>query len=130
MLNGVFAENERRQAFVKKYSIVIATNLTSIGGVYKEKLVKKLLIPKHVASIQIQKVAIFDTDRLKINLIPNNLLNRKLNVDIENGLNLDYKQVCIDPYVKTEIIFIFTKFTHPSQKLQKPLKLSFLDLQS
>ena len=32
---------------------------------------RSLLIPKNIASIQIQKVAIFDSDRKKIKLIPN-----------------------------------------------------------
>ena len=33
------------------------------------------MIPKKVASIQIQKVATFDSDCKKINLIPNKLTN-------------------------------------------------------
>ena len=44
----------------------IATNLTSICCVYKEKIVKKLLILKNVASIQIQNVTIFKSDYKKI----------------------------------------------------------------
>ena len=50
--------------------MVIATNPTSIFCVYKEKLLKTTLTKEHVASIQIQKVA-NDSDRKKINLIPN-----------------------------------------------------------
>ena len=49
-------------------------DLTSICRVYKEKMVKHdayIYIPKNVASIQIQKVAIFDSNRKKINLIQN-----------------------------------------------------------
>ena len=42
-------------AVLEIYSMVIATNLTFICYVYKEKSVKKQLIPKNVASIQIQK---------------------------------------------------------------------------
>ena len=42
--------------------MVIATNLTSICCVYKEKFVKKT---KNVSSIQIQKVATFNSDRNK-----------------------------------------------------------------
>ena len=51
--------------------MVIATNPTSIFCVYKEKLLKTTLTKEHVASIQIQKVATYDSDRKKINLIPN-----------------------------------------------------------
>jgi len=53
----------------KKLSMVIATNLTSICCVYKEKF--KTTHTKNVASIQIQKVATYDSDRKKIYLIPN-----------------------------------------------------------
>ena len=45
---------------------MIASNLTSICCVYKEKIVKSTN-----ASIKFQKVAIFGSDRKKINLIPN-----------------------------------------------------------
>jgi len=50
---------------------LIATNLTSICCVYKEKIVKKRLVLKNLASIQIEKVATFNSDRKIINLIPN-----------------------------------------------------------
>ena len=50
---------------------MIATNLTSICCVYKEKIVKKRLVLKNVASIQIEKVATFNSDRKIIKLIPN-----------------------------------------------------------
>ena len=40
--------------------MVIVTNVTSIGCVYKEKVLK---MTHTVASTQIQKVAIFDSDR-------------------------------------------------------------------
>ena len=43
--------------------MVIATHLTSICCVYKEKRVKNDLYQR--TSIKIQKVAIFDTDRKK-----------------------------------------------------------------
>jgi len=55
--------------YVEKYSMVIATNSISICCVYKEKIVKndsyKFKLLKNVASIQIQKVATFDSDRQK-----------------------------------------------------------------
>ena len=60
------------QAQCDKKELLIATNLTSICCVYKEKIVKNdSFIPKNVASIQIQKVAAFNSDRKQINLIPN-----------------------------------------------------------
>ena len=61
-LKGVFTKNERGYRF--------ATNLTSICCVYKEKIVKKRLTPKNVASIQIRKDATFNSDRKQIDLIP------------------------------------------------------------
>ena len=64
----MFAKNEK--GYVKKYSMVIATNITSICCVFKEKSVKND-IPKSIESIQIQIDAIFDADRKKINSIPN-----------------------------------------------------------
>ena len=54
----------------EKYSKVMAyTNPTSICCVYKEKMVKHDSYHADVAAIQIQKVAIFDSDRKQINLI-------------------------------------------------------------
>ena len=44
---------------VEKLSMVIATNLTSICCVYKNKIFKTTH-PKNVASIQVQKVATYD----------------------------------------------------------------------
>ena len=61
-LKGVFA----RKAYGEKYSLLIASNLTSICCVYRRKLLKRLT-PKNVDSIQIQKVATFNSDRKKIN---------------------------------------------------------------
>jgi len=49
-------------------------NLNSICCVYKEIFVLKRLKPKNVASIQIQKVAIFDLDRKKVKLIPKKII--------------------------------------------------------
>ena len=40
-----------------------------------KKIVKKPLIPKNAASIQIRKVATFNSDRKIINLIPNKSLD-------------------------------------------------------
>jgi len=52
--------------FVEKYSFVIATNLTSICCVIRRKLLKTNHTElKNVASTQIQKVEIFDSDRKK-----------------------------------------------------------------
>ena len=51
-------------------------------------------------------------------------MNRKLYVNIKNRLwKSNYKQICIDPYVVTEIIFILTKFTHSSWKLLRAFKI-------
>ena len=65
-LKGVFAKNERgyRLSTIKK-TVLIATNLTSIFCVYKEKIVKKQLIPNNLAVIQIEKIATYDLDRNK-----------------------------------------------------------------
>ena len=67
MLKGVFAKNERgyRLNAIKK-ALLIATNLTSICCVYKEKNVNN---DKY--RIQIQKDATYDLDRKKIYLISN-----------------------------------------------------------
>ena len=51
--------------------MVLATNITSICCVYKLRKLLKALIPENVASTQIQKLTIFDSDRKKINLILN-----------------------------------------------------------
>ena len=51
--------------------MVIASNLKAICCVYEEKIVKNDSIPKNVASIEIQKFAILNSDSKKINLIPN-----------------------------------------------------------
>jgi len=56
----------------KKWSLLIATKLTSICCVYKENIVKNYLYS--VAVIQIQKVAIYNSDRKIINLISNTQL--------------------------------------------------------
>ena len=53
------------KAYGEKQALLIATNLTSFCCVYKEKSVKKRLIPKNLASIQIQKVETFNSDRKK-----------------------------------------------------------------
>jgi len=58
-LKGVFAKNEKGDRFSVKISGLHATNLTSICCVYEE------IIPKNVASIQIQKVGTFNSDRKK-----------------------------------------------------------------
>ena len=50
--------------------MVTATNPSSICCVYKETIVKRTHTEDE-ASIKIQKVATFDLDRKKINLIPN-----------------------------------------------------------
>ncbi len=60
ILKGVFDKNE--WGYTAKKTPLIATNLTSICCVYPEK---------NAASIQIQKVATFESDRKRINLIPN-----------------------------------------------------------
>ena len=50
--------------------MVISTNLnTSICCGYNEKIVKNDSLPKNVVSIQIQKIAIFNSDRKKIDFI-------------------------------------------------------------
>ena len=49
---------------------MIATNLTSSVVSVWRKFLKRLIL-KNVASIQIQKVLVFNTDCKKINLIPN-----------------------------------------------------------
>ena len=69
--------------------MVIATNLTSICCVYKEKIVLTEPIPKTIASIKIQKVATYDSDRKKINLIPNKSF-RYYNLIIDNFLTHSY----------------------------------------
>ena len=60
----------KRGGLRRKWSMMITTYLTSISCVYKEKI-KKRIIPKSVTFLQIQKVVIIDSDRKKINLIPN-----------------------------------------------------------
>ena len=51
---------------------MIDANLTSIGCVYEEKIVKNdSPAPKNAAFMQIQKDATFNSDRKQINLIPN-----------------------------------------------------------
>ena len=71
-LKGVFAKNERGYGLRQKYSIVIASNFNSICCVNKEKIFKNdAYQKKRPYSILIQKVAIFDSDRKTINLIPN-----------------------------------------------------------
>ena len=54
------------RVFLRK---IVATNLTAICCVYEEKIVKKRLKLTNVASIQIKKGAIYDSERKKINLI-------------------------------------------------------------
>ena len=54
---------------MEKYSRVIASNLTPICCVFKEKIVKNTTSTEdRTASIQVQKVAIYVSDRKKINL--------------------------------------------------------------
>ena len=57
--------NKGIQAYVEKYSIMIAKLilLLSVASVMRKLL--KLLIPKNVAYIKIQKVATFNSDRKK-----------------------------------------------------------------
>ena len=53
--------------------MVISTNLnTSICCGYNEKIVKNDSLPKNVVSIQIQKIAIFNSDRKKSILFKTN----------------------------------------------------------
>ena len=70
-LKGVFTKYERGYIFTAKnkrfWSLLIL--LLSVASI-KRKLIKRLIL-KNVASIQIQKVAIFNSDRKKSKLIPN-----------------------------------------------------------
>ena len=52
-------------AYGNKLSMVITINLNSRSVAYIRRKLLKRLIPKNVASIQIQKVAIFNSDRKK-----------------------------------------------------------------
>ena len=65
LLKGVFAKNERgyRLTVINKSLLIFLLSVASI--------MRKRLIPKNVDSIQIKKVATQDSDRNKINLIPN-----------------------------------------------------------
>jgi len=64
LLKGVFAKNERGYRLnAKKKALLIATNLTSICCVYKDKIVKDA--SNNLASIQIEKIATHDLDRKK-----------------------------------------------------------------
>ena len=60
-------------------------------------------------------------------------MDRKLHVNIKNGLNLENQitSKSVDPYTKLckRRLSHFFQSTHFSLKLQEPLKLSFLDLQ-
>ena len=60
---NVCGEKVKKGVYVEKYSMVIATNLTSIYCVYKEKIVKNDSYRRTIASIQIQKVVVFNLDR-------------------------------------------------------------------
>ena len=52
-------------AYGNKLSMVITINLNSRSVAYIRRKLLKRLIPKNVAFIQIQKVAIFNSDRKK-----------------------------------------------------------------
>ena len=55
---------------MRKKVLLIGTNLTSICCVYKKKIVKDVrIIPNILAAIQIDKIATYDLERIKINLI-------------------------------------------------------------
>ena len=74
-LKGVFAKNERTKVKVEKYSMVIAYILTSICSSKSGGLLKKTQTEEGSVHINIQKVAVFDSDRKKINLIPSKSLS-------------------------------------------------------
>ena len=67
ILMGVFTKNEREYRFTSKNFLwgLLLILLLSVGSIRR-----KLLKTNH---IQIQKVAILYSDRMKINLIPNKL---------------------------------------------------------
>ena len=54
---------------IDKKAILIATNLTSICCVFNEKIVKD--VSYQITGIQIEKIATYDFDRKKIDLISN-----------------------------------------------------------
>ena len=66
----MFAKNERGKVYVEEYLMVIAYNLLSVATI-RGKLLNTTHTEERSAPIQIQKFALFDMDRKKINLIPN-----------------------------------------------------------
>ena len=54
-----------------KQRIINCDNILILLLSVAKNFVNKTIIPKNVASIQIQKIATYDLDRKKINLIPN-----------------------------------------------------------
>ena len=69
-LKGVFVKNEKRYIALRRKIIAFdATNLTSICCVFKRRKLLKTTDTEECMFIQIQKVAIYDLDRKKINLI-------------------------------------------------------------
>ena len=89
-LKGVFAKNERTKVKVEKYSMVIAYILTSICSSKSGGLLKKTQTEEGSVHINIQKVAVFDSDRKQnqfnskqifINLYSSIFFSTHLNVD-------------------------------------------------